>query len=68
MRAVAGFAFGPCLLDTRAKHLTRVGEHAQLSRYQYDIVHLLVNHAGEVLPKGVLTQAGWPHRGWRTTA
>ena len=30
-----------------------------MSRYQYDILHLLVSHAGEVLSKDVLIQAGW---------
>ena len=31
MRAVVGFAFGPCLLDTRARQLTRGGERVDLS-------------------------------------
>jgi DNA-binding winged helix-turn-helix (wHTH) protein len=59
MQVVVGFAFGPCLLDTRSRSLTREGEPVALSTYQYRVLHLLVLQAGVALSKDALISAGW---------
>src|SRR5262245_34746230 len=59
MPAGGGFAFGPHRLEPRAKRLLRDGEPIDLSPRQFDLLHLLVSRAGEVVPKDLLIQAGW---------
>jgi DNA-binding winged helix-turn-helix (wHTH) protein len=59
MRAVAGFAFGPCRLDPGARQLTRGRERVDLSPSQCDVLHLLVRHPDVVLSKDALISAGW---------
>lgn len=52
-------AFGPWLLDTRGRSLARDGARVDVSPYQYEVLHLLVRRAGEVLSKDALIHAGW---------
>lgn len=59
MQAAARLAFGPWLLDTRGRSLTRDGARVDLSPYQYQVLHLLVQRAGDVLSKDALIHAGW---------
>lgn len=54
MQAAARLAFGPWLLDPRGSSLTRDGARVDLSPYQYQVLHLLVQRAGEVLSKDAL--------------
>lgn len=54
------YSFGPFALDARAKRLTRDGEPVALSGRQFDLLHLLVARAGEVLSKDRLIEAAWP--------
>ena len=59
MLAAAGAAFGPYLLDSRSRSLTRGGESVGLSQYEYEVLHLLVRRPNMVLSKDVLIRAGW---------
>lgn len=59
MQAGTRLAFGPYLLDARTSSLTRAGEPVDLSRHQYQVLHLLVARAGDVLSKDALLSAGW---------
>ena len=59
MQAAARMAFGPWLLDTRGRSLARDGARVNLSPYQYEVLHLLVQRAGDVLSKDALIHAGW---------
>ena len=54
------FAFGPYQLDARARRLTRDGEPVTLTARQFDLLHLLVAGAGQVLSKDSLIEAAWP--------
>ena len=58
MRAVVGFGFDPCPLDTKPKPLTGGRARVEWSLHQHDIVHLVVSRADEVLASGVLIHAG----------
>ncbi|HUR34929.1 MAG TPA: winged helix-turn-helix domain-containing protein [Vicinamibacterales bacterium] len=53
------FVFGPFELDAGARRLTRNGEAIALSSRQFDLLHLLVAHAGQVLSKDALIEAAW---------
>ncbi len=59
MLAAAPAAFGPYLLDSRSRSLTRGGESVGLSPYEYEVLHLLVRRPNVVLSKDVLIRAGW---------
>ena len=59
MLAVAGFAFGPWILDSRTRSLTRGSERVGLSPSEYEVLHLLVRRANVVLSKDDLIRAGW---------
>ena len=59
MRAAARLAFGPWLLDTCGRSLTRDNARVALSPYQYQVLHLLVQRAWEVRSKDALILAGW---------
>jgi DNA-binding winged helix-turn-helix (wHTH) protein len=52
-------AFGPYLLDSRARSLSRAGEPVGLSQYEYEVLHLLVRRPNVVHSKDVLIRAGW---------
>lgn len=67
MLAPPGMAFGPYLLDSRRRSLTRGGESVGLSQCEYQVLHLLVLRANAVLSKDVLIRAGWQDTGWPTT-
>ncbi len=53
------FAFGPFELDPSARRLLKDGEPLVLPPRQFDLLVLLVSHAGQVLPKDVLVSAAW---------
>jgi len=57
--AIALFAFGPFELDAAARRLTRDGEPLALSSRQFDLLHLLVARAGQVLSKDALIETAW---------
>ena len=53
------YTFGTFELDTSRRELRRVGERVMLSDRQFDILHQLVSHAGDVLSKDALIAAAW---------
>jgi two-component system response regulator PhoP len=48
--------FGPVVIDTAAKSVTRNGEHIELTSYEYNTLEYLAVHAGEAISKTVLTE------------
>ena len=53
------FAFGPFQLDAQARRLTKDGLAVTLTARQFDLLHLLVASAGQVLSKDALIEAAW---------
>ncbi len=53
------FSFGPFQLDAQARVLTHNGEPVVLAGRQFDLLHLLVSRAGQVLSKDLLIEAAW---------
>ena len=60
MPAGSGFAFGPFRLGPRSKRLLRDDAEVRLASRQFDLLHALVRHPGELLAKDRLIQAAWP--------
>ncbi len=52
-------SFGEFRLDTRKKQLTRGHDVVALSEHQHDVLAALLAHAGEVVSKDALIEAGW---------
>ena len=48
--------FGPILIDTAAKTVSRHGEIVELTSYEYNTLEYLAVHAGEAISKTVLTE------------
>jgi two-component system, OmpR family, response regulator PhoP len=48
--------FGPVVIDTAAKNVTRNGEPIELTSYEYNTLEYLAVHAGEAISKTVLTE------------
>lgn len=48
--------FGPVVIDTAAKSVTRNGEAIELTSYEYNTLEYLAVHAGEAISKTVLTE------------
>lgn len=48
--------FGPVVIDTAAKTVTRNGEVVELTSYEYNTLEYLAMHAGEAISKTVLTE------------
>jgi DNA-binding winged helix-turn-helix (wHTH) protein len=46
-------------LDPQARQLTREGEPVTLADRHFDVLHHLVSHAGTVVSKDALVEAGW---------
>lgn len=59
MAAGEAFRFGPFELDAKARRLSRGGEVIPLAPHQFDLLHLLVARAGEILSKDLLLEAVW---------
>jgi len=72
MLAIAGFAFGPWILDSRTRSLTRGSERVGLSPSEYEVLHLLVPArtsssrkmtssapGGETRPSGTTAWRNW---------
>jgi DNA-binding winged helix-turn-helix (wHTH) protein len=53
------YTFGAFEVDTSRRQLRRDGEPVTLSERQFDILHQLVSHAGDVLSKDALIAAAW---------
>lgn len=53
------YTFGTFELDASRRQLRRDGESVMLSERQFDILHHLVSHAGDVLSKDALITAAW---------
>jgi DNA-binding winged helix-turn-helix (wHTH) protein len=53
------FDFGPFRLDTRGKTLTRSSQELPLTPKLYDLLLVLVTHAGETLDKSALLEQVW---------
>ncbi len=53
------YAFGPFLLDPRARQLTRDGEIVPVPTRYFDVLLLLVTQPGQTHTKRALTDAGW---------
>lgn len=53
------FTFGPFELDARTRRLTRGGDIIQVSSRLFDVLHVLVASAGEVITKDRLIEAAW---------
>lgn len=54
--------FGAAVLDEQRAALTVAGADADLDRSSYDVLLALLRHAGEVVTKEELLEAGWPGR------
>jgi two-component system response regulator PhoP len=48
--------FGPIVIDTAAKSVSRNGEVVELTSYEYNTLEYLAVHAGEAISKTVLTE------------
>lgn len=48
--------FGPIVVDTAAKSVTREGEPVELTSYEYNTLEYLALHAGEAISKTMLTE------------
>ena len=59
MLAAAEVAFGPYLLDSRTRSLSRGGEPVGLSPHEFEVLHLLVRRPNVVVSKDALIRAGW---------
>ena len=53
------FAFGPFELDSEARRLSRGGELVPLPSRHFDLLHLFVARAGQLLTKDALIEAAW---------
>jgi non-specific serine/threonine protein kinase len=61
--AVPGiWRFGAAALDEQRAELRVAGTVADLDRSSYDVLLALLRHAGEVVTKDELLEAGWPGR------
>lgn len=54
------YEIGPFRLDPRAKVLTRDGEPTPLGERGVTLLHVLVDHAQQYVPKATLMDAAWP--------
>ena len=54
--------FGAAVLDEQRAELRVAGTVADLDRSSYDVLLALLRHAGEVVTKDELLEAGWPAR------
>jgi len=52
-------SFGPFLLDTGARRLTRGGEEVRIASRHLDLLCLLTSRPGQVLSKEVLIESAW---------
>ena len=59
MLPAAEVAFGPYLLDSRSRSLSRGGEPVGLSPHEFEVLHLLVRRSNVVVSKDALIRAGW---------
>jgi Tol biopolymer transport system component/DNA-binding winged helix-turn-helix (wHTH) protein len=57
----SAFEFGPFRLDTVEHVLSRDGRRLPLTPKVYDVLRLLVEHAGHLVEKEQLLQEVWPH-------
>jgi len=53
------FAFGPFELDAESRRLTKSGEVVPLPSRHFDLLHLFVASAGQLLSKDALIEAAW---------
>ena len=53
------YTFGPFQLDAAGRTLSKDGKPLTLTPRQFDLLALLVTHAGQVLSKDALIQAAW---------
>jgi DNA-binding winged helix-turn-helix (wHTH) protein len=53
------FSFDSFELDTFARRVTRDGQPIAIADRHFDVLYLLVRHAGELVPKESLVSAGW---------
>ncbi len=61
LRRAAGFSkprlrFGPILLDTAGKQVSKSGERVELTAYEYKMLEYLMLHPGQVVSKSELTE------------
>jgi non-specific serine/threonine protein kinase len=54
--------FGAAVLDEQVAELRVAGVRVDLDRSSYDVLLALLRHAGEVVTKDELLEAGWPGR------
>jgi len=59
MSEPSGYAFGLFKLETRSKRLARGSADLTLTPRQFDLLHLLVSRAGEMLSKDLLIRDAW---------
>ena len=52
--------FGAAVLDEQSAELRVAGARMDLDRSSYDVLLALLRHAGEVVTKDELLEAGWP--------
>ena len=58
-RAVGVLTFGSCALNLASAQLTRDGRVVPLTPKAYDVLRYLVEHAGHLVTKQELLDAGW---------
>ena len=54
--------FGQAALDEQVAALRVAGTQVELDRSAYDVLLALLRHAGEIVTKDELLEAGWPGR------
>src|SRR5215213_80709 len=59
-RAEGALMFGACALNRASAQLTREGHVVPLTPKAYDVLRYLVEHAGRLVTKQELLDAGWP--------
>lgn len=57
-------SFGPYLLDTEERRLTRDGADVRMASRHLDLLCLLASHPGQVIPKEMWIEGAWRHAGW----
>jgi two-component system alkaline phosphatase synthesis response regulator PhoP len=61
------FAFGDVRLHVRARQVFRAGREVRLTRKEFELLHYLVEHPGEVITRDRLLDEVWGYEQFPTT-
>ena len=61
------FAFGDVRLHVRARQVFRAGREVRLTRKEFELLHYLVEHPGEVITRDRLLEEVWGYEQFPTT-